>query len=370
MAMPVPLRIPAALAVVVLSITLTACASTQPSATPSPTSPTIAPPTSPPEPEAVRPVNVTGTTCDQLVPLELIEAAAGAELVPGGVLQDALADAFVRAQFEYAGGLWCTWLDAASGELRSFASMVPSGEAAEVRVSEEFAEFAGGTPITEARPLSAGCLYDYCRVDGSIDGDFVHLAVVDLPWFSGDAEIPAEVQALQDALATKLAALPPAAAIPPLTAPWSDGPHSCEELVPSEQLATELGASAVRYSPGYAYEESIGTEIALLTAGGFTCRFATDDQPSGGRVVVLPDAASAHGDAMASAGASPDPATGAVISCRPNGDTVDASITCSASVAAGGAWLAMSDTDYVEEAALIQRVSRTLATFAAALEAH
>lgn len=321
-----------------------------------------------PTPAPTRPLNVTGTSCEEFVPIDLLEAAAGVELVAGGAMWTEFDDASVRTWFEFAGGFRCTWSDAESGEVRALVSMVPSGGAAEVQVSEEFAAAHGGSAITEPRPLSSGCVYDYCQVSGSIDGDFVHLSVLGLPWFDAEPAVPAEIQALQDAVAAQLTALPPAGPIPALSERWSDGPDTCDELLPAGELADALGFSTVRYTLGYPYEESMGNEIALLTAGGFTCRIAVDDEPQSGTVVVLPDAAGAYLGAANLPGRTFDPATGITTSCVRNGDDPEASSTCRAAVAAGDAWLSITDGGYGDEEIIAERVNRMLAAVSEALE--
>ena len=43
--------------------------------------------------------------------------------------------------------------------------------------------------------------------------------------------------------------------------------------VPVGELAADLAIGAIGYDIGYAYEESNGWDVALLAAGGFTCRY-------------------------------------------------------------------------------------------------
>lgn len=353
----------------IAAMLLAGCA---PSAVPVPSETPAATPSEPaeptPTPAATRPLNVTGISCEELVPIELLESAAGVELVAGGAMWTEFDDASVRTWFEFAGGFRCTWSDAESGKVRAMGSMVPSGGAAEVQVSEEFAAAHGGSAITQPRPLSSGCLYDYCTVSGSIDDDFVYLGVFGLPWSDEDPAVPAEIQALQDAVAAQLATLPPAGPIPALSERWSDGPDTCEELLSAGELAEALGVSSVRYTLGYPYEESMGNEIALLTAGGFTCRVAVDDEPQSGTVVVLPDAAGAYLAAADLPGRAFAPATGITTSCVRNGDDSEASSTCRAAVAAGDAWLSITDGGYGDEEIIAERVDRMLAAFSEALE--
>ncbi|MFC5790091.1 hypothetical protein EDM22_10815 [Agromyces tardus] len=346
---------------------LAACAAPAPSSTPgaAPPAQTVLPT---PSPDATRPADATGTSCERFVPIELLEAAAGGQLVPGAVQWSEFEDARVRAFYEFAGGFWCVWSDAATGAVRATASMVPAGGAAELQISRDLADAGDSDALSEPTALAAGCLYDYCLVRGSVDGDYAYVSVHGLPWHGDGAPPPTEMLAIQDVVADRLAALEPTA-IPPLSARWQDGPRTCDELLPADEFAGALGVPAVEYRPGYSYEEATGWDIALLTAGGFTCRFSSrEDSGAMGSITVLPDAASALDDATAVAEASGwavDEATGVAARCGTNGGSTP---NCSAQVAAGGAWLWISATGYRGEDVLAQRLDDAVAALAGALE--
>ncbi len=114
---------------------------------------------------------------------------------------------------------------------------------------------------------------------GSTD---VNLSVYDLPWNdSGNGEAP-EMVAIRDEIATHLDTLPALKPLPEPSAAWGHGPSSCDEMLPPERLASELAIGAAGYDIGYAYEESNGWDVALLAAGGFTCRYRATEHSAGG----------------------------------------------------------------------------------------
>lgn len=364
-----PYRRAAALAAaaVISLLTLTACAVAADAAS-TPTAAPTATPVPEPAPPAVRPVNVTGTTCATFIPVERLEAAAGTALIPGGLIGSEFDGAAYAAWWESAGGFSCRWSDAATGETRVAVSVLPSGASAGIRILEEFAELEGSETIGDLRPLEAGCGYDYCSAKGYVGDDFANVTVMGTTP-NEDGEATPELLAVRDAAAAALAAMPADVAIPPLTAAWADGPRSCEELIAPDALADALGAGSTRYAIGYAMEEASGSDAALLTAGGFSCRVLVDDSAWGARIAVLPDAETAFAAASALPGPEAGPIPGALEQCRSNGpEGTESSLTCSVDLLAGGGWVMITTSDYLGGDIVRERARSVASAVADALE--
>lgn len=350
---------------------LTACIPPS-TAVPSSNAPPVATetPTVAPEPPAMRPVNLTGTTCQDVIPLDLLEAAAGTALQAGGVLVSEFDTATWRARWEHADGLYCPWSDPETGEVRAIVSILPDGAPAGLRIGVEIADMTGDESMAAVRPLTTGCIYDYCHVGGYAGEHFANVTMLGLPWNDGGEATP-ELLAIRDATAAALEALPAGGRLPPLSAAWVDGPTTCEELLPANELAAGIGSGSAGHAPGYAYEESTGVDGALLTAGGITCRYRPgDDEPATGLISVLPDAGAAFRAAAALPGREPAIAPDTLWSCRRNGPAdVEASVTCTVDVLAGDAWVTVSANGYQAEEAVRERATAVAAAVRAAVEA-
>lgn len=345
--------------------TATPTAESGPTASPTPTVSAV--PSEPPAP--ARPVALLGLGCEELVPVADLEDLVGGELVladPAG--GPSLNWGATRAAFDYAGGLYCTW-NGADGEYRAMASMTPNARAAAERISAEF-----DADPSKIHELHSGCGADGCIAAGFVGDDFVTIAA--LAAESEAAE--AEMARVRDAVAAVLDAAPPAAPLPPLSARWGDGPESCAEMLPAAELAAaaELDGE-LTYGPGYAYESSNGSDHALLTAGGFACRYWPGDGGGNGTIRVLPDAAAAlyPGQALA-----PDaeiihidgaPDGPAVVECSSNGDpawSAGSTGVCTVHTPARGGWATVSASGTgVDQAAVVERASRVAAAIVAAL---
>jgi hypothetical protein len=252
------------------------------------------------------------------------------------------------------------WNDA-DGLQRAAASLVPNAQAAARRITEEFDSEKDPVP-----PLSSYCVNWGCRAFGFVGPDHISVFVSADPPGEGAAEA---MTALESAVTAAVSAAQPASELPPLSAEWSDGPTSCEEMLPAEQFAEELGVSELLYLPGYAYEESDGGDHAVLTAGGFSCRYRPDGLAQG-HIAVLPDAAAALATARERAeGITPvevDGAEGAVVYCWNNGEPAwseGSTGSCTVDLPVRGAWVRVSSADSsVPEAELVEsaRVAASL----------
>lgn len=351
---------------------LTACIPPS-TAAPSTSAPPVATatPTASPEPLAMRPANLTGTTCADAIALDLLEAAAGTALQAGGALVSEFDTATWRARWEYAGGLYCPWSDPATGEVRAIVSILPDGAPAGLRMGVEIADMTGNESMEEVRPLTAGCIYDYCHIGGYVGEHFANVMVLGQPWNDGSGEATPEMLAIRDAIAAVLGSVPSEGGLPPLSTAWIDGPTTCDELLPVDELAAAMGSGSAGYAPGYAYEESTGVDGALLTAGGLTCRYRPgDEEPATGLISVLPDAGAAFRAAAATPGREPGSAPDTLWSCRRNGPAeVEASVSCTVDVLAGDAWVTVSANGYQDEDAVRERALAVAAAVGAAVGA-
>ncbi|PPL16838.1 hypothetical protein GY24_12205 [Microterricola pindariensis] len=274
-----------------------------------------------------------------------------------------------RANFAYAGGLFCAWNDA-EGTPRAGATLVPNAQAAARTIADEFE--SGSDPVI---PLYAHCVGWACESGGFVDEYRVSVfAGADQP--GADAE--AAIVRVSDSLRTVLAATGPAGPLPPLSTDWADGPTSCEEMLPAAQFAAHLGDDSLVYSPGYAYEDSNGGDNALLSAGGFICRYrsAAADGVSG-TIAVLPDAAAtlarvrAHSDGVAAVDIEGAPDADAVVSCWNNGNpawSAGSTGRCTVHMQLRGAWVQVSAAETsLSEAEVTERARIAAAPVAAAL---
>lgn len=333
----------------------TPSASATPTATPSDT------------PERARPVSLVGIGCEELVPLAELENVVG----DGTVLVDptgeqANAWSATHASFAYAGGLYCRWSDS-MGQYRAMASVTPNATAAAEQIAAEFET----DPALEE--LSSWCSIDGCRATGFV-GDF-HVTIAAVPEQPDGAD--SAMTQLRKATYGVLVALPPVAALPPLSALWGDAPGSCAELLPAEQLGIAANVDSLTYSPGYAYEDSSGSDHALLTAGGFACRYWPGDSSGNGSIRVLPDAAPALQQVQAVAPESESvvidgvPDGAATVECSSNGEpawSAGSTGVCTVHVPARGAWVTVvaSGTGDVR-VAIIERAQLLTAAVVAAL---
>lgn len=365
---------------VVAVLLLGACSSAQPvgagtaaptlEATPSASAKPTATPTATPSDalEPARPVSLVGIGCEELVPLAELENVVGGGTVlvdPTG--EQAIGWSATRASFEYAGGLYCRWSDA-TGQYRAMASVTPNARAANEQIAAEIQ----GDPA-KTNELSSGCSADGCTAVGFV-GD-VRVTIAAVPDQPDGAD--AAMTQLRETTAGVLGALPPIAALPPLSALWGDAPGSCTEMLPAEQLAAAAHMdSGMTYSPGYAYEGSSGSDHALLAAGGFACRYRPSDG-NNGMIRVLPDAAPALQQAQALS-----PGTGTVeidgvpdgaatVECLSNGEpswSAGSTGVCTVHVPARGAWVTVSAGGTGDvQAAVAERARLLTAAVVAAL---
>ncbi|SDR84763.1 hypothetical protein [Microterricola viridarii] len=335
-------------------------------ATPRPT-PTTTPTTTP---DPVRPALAVDLTCEQFVPVAELEAITGGPLT----LKDSAAERSIeqsagRANFAYAGGLYCEWEDA-EGARGAMATLVPNAQAAARTIAAEF-----GTESDPVIPLWAHCVDWGCESGGFI-GDYrvTVFAAADRPGADADAAIAR----INESLVAVLAAAGPADPLPPLTADWAAGPTTCEEMLPAAQLGAHLGEESLAYLPGYAYEESNGGDNALLSAGGFICRYrsAAADGASGS-IAVLPDAAAAltrvraHSDGVAAVDIEGAPDADAVVSCSNNGNpawSAGSTGRCTVHMQLRGAWVqVLAAATSVSEAELTERARIAAVPVAVAL---
>ncbi|MGW4930175.1 hypothetical protein ACWEOH_13565 [Agromyces sp. NPDC004153] len=361
-----PYRLAAAL-IAASVLALTACTPSGPAASPTPTAEPSAAPTPAPDEPATRPVNLTGTTCGEFVPLELLEAAAGTSLRAGGAVLSEYDEAAAVARWENAGGFRCTWADAASGEVRAVVSVLPDGAPAGLRIGTEIGGLTGDESMADEWPLATHCIYDHCSAIGYLGDDFANATVFGLPW-TEDGVPAAEMIALGDAVVAGVRAMPQGGVLPPLSEAWIAGPTTCDAIVTADDLAAAIGAGSVTYKPGYAYEESSGADAALLTAGGIACRYGVADEIAGGLISVLPDAEGAFRAAAALPGREPASASDTFWTCRRNGPTdAEASVSCTVDVLAAGAWITVASTAYEGEDLVRERALAAAAVVAGAL---
>lgn len=323
------------------AIMLTACVpasdAVEPTATATP-APSAA--VSTPVPAPTRPFQTIESSCQTIVSIGALEAAAGETLALGSSFVDnPIAESMRPTAVGNAGGVACTWSDAASGDLRASLTLVPEAVAADQRIRTEFAALSAMDP-SPAVTLHDFCIYDYCAVKGMHGSTDVNFAIYGMPWSdSGDAS--PEIAALRDQIAGHLDALPAAKPRPALSEEWASGPTSCAEMLPAADLATVLGDESAQYSVGYAYEESNGFDVALLAADGFTCRFSGG---YGGKIVVLPDAAAALAAIPPGADDRPVEVPGAsapgLVRCASNGEPFEAGTGhCALHFPIRGAWV-------------------------------
>lgn len=334
-----------------------------PSASTTPTAPATPTATPSEAPEPVRPVSLVGIGCDELVPMVELENVVGHGIALGDPTgEQAMGWSATRASFEYAGGLYCRWIDS-NGQYRAMASVTPNARAA----GEQIAAEIQGDPA-KTNELSSGCSADGCRARGFV-GD-VFLVIDAVPEQPGSAAETA-MAGVREAAAGALGAVAPGAELPPLSTSWGDGPDSCAEMLPPEELAAAAGLdSGLSYGPGYAYEASNGSDHALLTAGGFACRYWPIDGYNG-IIRVLPDATPALQQAQALA---PDTASlvidgvpdgPASVECSSNGEpawSAGSTGVCTVHVPARGAWVTVSASGTGDVQAAITERARLLTT--------
>ena len=279
---------------------------------------------------------------------------------------DPLGGVQMSTAVQNAGGFACTWSDSATGVVRVSLTVVPEAVAADDRIRAEFAAREGGAAATAPSPLSAGCIFDYCVVKGFNGSTDVNLHVYDMPWNdSGSVDRP-EIETIREEVSAHLDSLPAVKPLPELSAEWGAGPTSCDEMLPPEQLATDLAVTAVRYDVGYAYEESNGWDVALLAAGGFTCRYHAD-AALGGRITVLPDAGGALGSIPPSEDLIsievPGASAAGLVSCWSNREPFEAGTgQCTVHVPMRGAWVSVLTASSSTAADLLQVEAAHVAT--------
>ncbi len=142
------------IAVAVATLLLAGCAQVSDAAEPAPV-PEAQTPTPTPTPAPARPFQTIDSSCDRIVALGTLEAAAGVGLTPGGTLHDdPIAATRMPTAVENAGGFTCTWSDSATGVVRVSLTVVPDAVAADERIRTEFAAREGGTAAAAPTPLS------------------------------------------------------------------------------------------------------------------------------------------------------------------------------------------------------------------------
>ncbi|MFF2273934.1 hypothetical protein ACFVTX_16780 [Agromyces sp. NPDC058136] len=291
----------------------------------------------------------------------------GADLVAGVYSHgDPVGTALIPAAVQSAGGFACAWFDSETGARRVSLTVVPDAVEAADRIDAEFAARNGETPVAVERSMHASCIYDYCEVQGFSGTTAVNLFAYDMPWDdSGSPDHPRMV-ALRDEVSANLSGLAPLGQLPALSPAWRNGPSSCAEMLAPEELADALSIDAVAYDVGYAYEESNGWDVALLTAGGFTCRYGGDGA-FGGRITVLPDTAAVLGALPADGDLSPIEVQGAsasgLVGCWSNGEPFEAGTgQCTVHVPIRGAWVSVLSASYDTTAAPLQAEAARIAT--------
>ncbi|SFR72995.1 hypothetical protein SAMN05428970_1473 [Agromyces sp. CF514] len=276
--------------------------------------------------------------------IESLEAVVGSGLVSGAYAQaDPIATVQMPAAVGSAGGFSCSWSDAATGAVRVSLTVVPDAVDADERIIAEFAAREGTTPVPYERTLHTGCISDHCEVEGFIGTTAVNLYISDMPWADSGSVAQPQLVALRDEISDHLGAVPPLEPLPPLSAEWGNGPTSCDEMLAPEALAAALSGDAAAYDVGYAFEDSNGWDVALLTAGGFSCRYRGEGG-FGGRITVLPDTAAALATIPSSAELTTIDVSGAdgagLVSCWSNGEPFEAGTgLCTVHVPIRGAWV-------------------------------
>lgn len=367
-------RIGAPLAVLGLAALLLAGCAAPAAPAAAPESPSPAPSVEPspepsPEPEPSRPLAALDVGCGDVIDLALLEAAAGAALEPGGELWPDGDDAFVQAEFAYAGGFWCNWTDPARGRVVATAALVPDGTEAQLRVYRELAEYVDSEPTTETRELAVSCNGGYCTAAGFVGDHFAKVTIYDDD--GPRAQDAPELVAIGEALRTRIESAGVARPLPPLS---TDVPSDCAEGFGAE-LSAAFEGEPVELGPGYAYEESNGADTALLTAGGFACRYHVGESGSG-PVYVLPDASGALVGAeaiLARERVEVPSADDAAAYLRCSSADADGSYaygngSCDIDLAVGGAWVRASASGLSDtEAELRERVAALAEAVAAGL---
>lgn len=352
-------------------LTLAGCAAETPAATapPKPSAEEVTP-TPTPTPVATRPLLAIDLTCEQFVPVAELEAIAGGPLTAVDLgAERSIEQLGGAANFAYAGGLYCAWVDA-EGSHRASATLVPNAQPAARQIADAFE--VENDPVI---PLHASCVGWGCLSDGFVGDYRVSIFVgVDQP----GTEAETAIGIVRDSVQTALESAGPAAPLPPLSAEWGDGPTSCEEIVPAAQFGASLGDDSITYAPGYAYEESNGGDNALVTAGGAICRFRSAVAlGASGVISVLPDAAvtlaqaRAHSDGVTPVSIDGAPHAEAVVSCWNNGDpewSEGSTGRCTVHMQSRGAWVQVSAAAVgLPEAQLIDQARAAAAPIAAAL---
>ena len=152
------------IAAAVATVLLAGCAQASDAAEPAPVpGPEAQTPT--PTPAPGRPFQTIASSCETIVSIGALEAAAGVVLTSGGTFNDDPVAA--------RGGRLRSGTPAASNApgrmrqpvtVRVSLTLVPEAVAADERIRAEFAALDGGTATAAPRPLFAFCIYDYCGV--------------------------------------------------------------------------------------------------------------------------------------------------------------------------------------------------------------
>lgn len=293
-----------------LVLSLTACA---PSGATETRSPTLAEsPTSTFTPTAAWPQPLVDTTCEDLVPQEIVDATFGVPLTAGAI--DPL-----RAQFgtfwssahEYAGGLSCEWgaidpdaptedrdgIDGADNWLSVAVDLIPRG----AEYAQQIATEMDGS-VPDVDPAGA-CDFGLCSADMLIGEYWVGA-------FAGsfaDSYLPPTdtQQALFDHVAAVVGGLG-ASTAPVLPADSASWPTDCSGVVPLETLEATLDLTEAEWVPGYSYRSSNLPSAAVLAAGGQACGFAGAESGRTGLIQTLPGAGDAFAASAETALTSPD----------------------------------------------------------------
>lgn len=301
-------RLGGAAATAALVLLMTACSPGAATETASP----VATPVPTPSPTQTWPTTLIDTSCEELIPQELVDATFGVPLVAGATdPARAPYGSFWTTVYEYAGGLSCEWgavdpsaptedrngVDGPDNWLTVAVDLIPRGAEASERIASELGGSAPG-----ADPAGA-CDFGLCSADMVIGEYWVNAFAIS----HADSYLPPteSEQAVFDHVASVVGGLGESRS-PQLPDAASSWPSDCEGVVSREILAEALELSAPEWVPGYSYRSSNLPYGAVFGAGGQACGFAGAESGRKGSIETLPGAGVDFAVSAASALESPN----------------------------------------------------------------
>ncbi|HXH34860.1 MAG TPA: hypothetical protein VNJ54_10660 [Plantibacter sp.] len=301
-------RLGGAAATAALVLLMTACSpgaaieTASPAATPAPTS----------SPTPTWPSALGDTSCEELIPQDLVDATFGVPLVAGATDPARAAyGSFWTSAYEYAGGLSCEWgavdpsaptedrngIDGPDNWLAVAVDLIPRGAETSERIASEL---GGSTP--GADPAGA-CDFGTCSAEMVIGEYWVSAFAISY----ADSYLPPteSEQAVFDHVASVVGGLGESRS-PQLPEAASSWPSDCEGVVSRDTLAATLELSAPEWVPGYSYRSSNLPYGAVFGAGGQACGFAGTESGRMGSIETLPGAGVEFAVSAASALESPN----------------------------------------------------------------